>query len=134
MSENNSSLSGKQNKRPSWTRFLDIALRTAHVLVISILFGGAVFRIPVDQLVPWQHLAMATGVMLIVSEIIHHTHWLSQIRGLMVFIHAGLLGLAILRPDLAVIFLLSSLVFGLVGSHLPKKIRYWSFVLRRVEE
>ena len=134
MSENNSSISGKQNKRPKWTRFLDIALRTAHVLVISILFGGAVFRIPVDQLVPWQHLAMATGVMLIVSEIIHHTHWLTQIRGLMVFIHAGLLGLAILRPDLAVIFLLSSLVFGLVGSHLPKKIRYWSFVLRRVEE
>jgi TctA family transporter len=134
MTENNLSSSGLQSRRPSWTRFLDIALRTAHVLVISVLFGGAVFRIPVDQLVPWQHLAMATGVMLIVSEIIHHTHWPTQIRGLMVFIHAGLLGLAILRPDLAVIFLLSSLVFGLVGSHLPKKIRYWSFFLRREEE
>jgi TctA family transporter len=134
MYENNASISGKQNRRPGWTRFLDIALRTAHVLVISILFGGAVFRIPTDQLVPWQHLAMATGLMLIVSEIIHHTHWLTQIRGLMVFIHAGLLGLAILRPDLAVIVLLSSLVFGLVGSHLPKKIRYWSYVLKRVEE
>ena len=115
-------------------RFLDIALRTAHVLVISVLFGGAVFRIPADQLVPWQHLAMATGAMLIVSEIIHHTHWLTQIRGVMVLIHAGLLGLAMLQPDLAVIFLSSSLVFGLVGSHLPKKIRYWSYTLRRVEE
>jgi TctA family transporter len=134
MIENNISIAGKQNKRPKWTRFLDIALRTAHVLVISILFGGAVFRIPVDQLVPWQHLAMATGVMLIVSEIIHHAHWPTQVRGLMVFIHAGLLGLAILRPDLAAISLLFSLVFGLVGSHLPKKIRYWSYVLKRVEE
>jgi hypothetical protein len=134
MSKNNSSTAGTQNKRPAWTRYLDIALRTAHVLVISILFGGAVFRIPTDQLVPWQHLAMATGVMLIVSEIIHHTHWPTQIRGLIVFIHAGLLGLAIFRPDLAVIFLFASLVFGLVGSHLPKKIRYWSYVLRRVEE
>ena len=134
MNENNNSIPIKQNKRPKWTRFLDIALRTAHVLVISVLFGGAVFRIPTDQLVPWQHLAMATGVMLIVSEIVHHTHWPTQIRGLIVFIHAGLLGLAILRPDLAVIFLLASLVFGLVGSHLPKKIRYWSYTLRRVEE
>jgi hypothetical protein len=132
MNENNLSINPK--KRPVWMRFLDIALRTAHVLAISVLFGGAVFRIPVDQLVPWQHLAMATGAMLIVSEIIHHTHWLTQIRGVMVLIHAGLLGLAILRPDLAVIFLSSSLVFGLVGSHLPKKIRYWSYVLRRVEE
>ncbi len=86
-----------------------------------------------DQLVPWQQLAMATGAVLIVSEIIHHTHWLTQIRGVMVLIHAGLLGLAILRPDLAVIFLSSSLVFGLMGSHLPKKIRYWSYTLRRVE-
>jgi TctA family transporter len=134
MNENNDSISNNQNRRPIWTRYLDIALRTAHVLVISVLFGGAVFRIPVDQLVPWQHLAMATGVMLIISEIIHHTHWPTQIRGLMVFIHAGLLGLSILRPDLAVIFLLSSLVLGLVGSHLPKKIRYWSYVLKRTEE
>ena len=134
MNENNSSISNKLTRRPAWTRYLDIVLRTAHVLVISVLFGGAVFRIPTDQLVPWQHLAMATGVMLIVSEIIHHTHWPTQIRGLIVFIHAGLLGLAILRPDLAVIFLITSLVFGLVGSHLPKKIRYWSYVLRCVEE
>jgi hypothetical protein len=134
MSKNNSSTAGTQNKRPAWTRYLDIALRTAHVLVISVLFGGAVFRIPTDQLVPWQHLAMATGVMLIVSEIIHHTHWPTQIRGVMALIHAGLLGLAIFQPDLAVIFLFASLVFGLVGSHLPKKIRYWSYVLRRVEE
>ena len=134
MNENNSPIPVTQSRRPAWTRFLDIALRTAHVLVISVLFGGAVFRIPTDQLVPWQHLAMATGVMLIVSEIIHHTHWLTQIRGLMVFIHAGLLGLAIFRPDLAKIFLGASLVFGLVGSHLPKKIRYWSYSLRRVEE
>src|SRR5512137_164088 len=103
MSERNSPTAGTQNKRPGWIRFLDIALRTAHVLVISVLFGGSVFRIPADRLVPWQRLAMTTGVLLIVSEIIHHTHWPTQIRGLMVFIHAGLLGLAIFRPDLAVL-------------------------------
>ncbi len=133
MSENNNSIPEPRNKRPAWIRFLDITLRTAHVLVISVLFGGAVFKIPADQLAPWQHLAMATGVMLIASEVIHHTHWLTQIRGLMVFIHAGLLILAILCPDLAVISLMSALIFGLVGSHLPKKIRYWSFILRRAE-
>jgi TctA family transporter len=113
---------------------MDIALRTAHVLVISVLFGGAVFRIPLDQLVPFQRLAVVTGLALIVSEIFHRPHWPTQIRGVMVFIHAGLLGLVIFRPDLAVIWLLTALVVGMVGSHLPKRIRHWSYVLRRAEE
>jgi len=134
MNENNTSTSGTQTKRPIWTRFLDIALRTAHVLVISVLFGGAVFRVPLDQLVPLQRLAVITGLALIVSEIFHRPHWPTQIRGVMVFIHAGLLGLVILRPDLAVAWLLTALVFGMVGSHLPKRIRHWSYVLRRAEE
>jgi hypothetical protein len=134
MIENNSSTSVTQTKRPAWTRFLDIALRTAHVLVISALFGGAVFRIPLDQLVPFQRLAVITGLALIVSEIFHRPHWPTQVRGVMVFVHAGLLGLVILRPDLAVAWLLTALVFGMVGSHLPKRIRHWSYVLWHAEE
>lgn len=134
MNEKNSSIPVTQTKRPVWTRYLDIVLRTAHVLVISVLFGGAVFRIPVGQLVPFQRLAIVTGLALIVSEIFHRPHWPTQVRGVMVFIHAGLLGLVILRPDLAVTWLFTALVFGMVGSHLPKKIRHWSYVLRRAEE
>ena len=134
MNEINNPILGKQTKRPLWTRFLDIALRTAHVLVISVLFGGAVFRIPLDQLVPFQRLAVITGLALIVSEIFHRPHWPTQIRGVMVFIHAGLLGLVILRPDLSVIWLLTALIVGMAGSHLPKRIRHWSYVLRRAEE
>ena len=133
MSENDNSTSGGK-RRPLWTRYLDIALRTAHVLVISVLFGGTVFRIPTDQLAPFQRLAIATGVALIGSEIFHRPHWPTQIRGVMVFIHAGLLGLVILRPDLAVIWLSTALVIGMAGSHLPKRIRHWSYVLRRAEE
>jgi TctA family transporter len=123
-----------QSRRPAWTRFLDIALRTAHVLVISVLVGGAVFRIPLDQLVPFQRLAVVTGLALIISEIFHRPHWPTQVRGVMVFVHAGLLGLVILQPDLAVAWLLTALVFGMAGSHLPKRIRHWSYVLRRAEE
>jgi TctA family transporter len=134
MNEYNSSISEKQTKRPIWTRFLDIALRTAHVLAISVLFGGAVFRIPLDQLVPFQRLAVITGLALIVSEIFHRPHWPTQIRGVLVIVHAGLLGLVILKPDLAVIWLSTALVVGMTGSHLPKKIRHWSYTLRRAEE
>jgi TctA family transporter len=134
MSENNFSISGKQGRRPLWTRFVDIALRTAHILAVSILLGGEVFNIPASQLLPLQRLTVVTGVALIVSEIFHRPHWATQIRGVMVFVHAGLLGLAIFRPDLAVPCLITALVVGMAGSHMPKIIRHWSYTLRRVEE
>jgi hypothetical protein len=134
MAETTPSVTEQQKKRPLWTRFVDIALRSAHVLVISVLFGGAVFNIPASQLLPLQRLAVVTGVALIVSEIFHRPHWPTQIRGVMVFVHAGLLGLAILRPNLAVSCLCAALVLGMVGSHMPKKFRHWSYTLRRAEE
>jgi hypothetical protein len=134
MAEKTPSVTEKQKKRPLWTRFVDIALRTAHVLVISILLGGEVFNVPASQLFPLQRLAVVTGGALIISEIFHRPHWVTQIRGVMVFVHAGLLGLAIARPDLAVPCLLSALVVGMAGSHLPKKIRHWSYTLQHAEE
>jgi hypothetical protein len=50
----------------------------------------------------------------------------------MAIIHVGLLGLIHLHPDLLVPVLTAVLVFGMVGSHMPKNLRYWSFVHRRV--
>jgi hypothetical protein len=42
-----------------------------------------------------------------------------------VYLHAGLFGLACLRPELALACLLAALVIGMAGSHMPKKWRYW---------
>jgi TctA family transporter len=134
MSDDTVMIPGKHKPRPAWTRLLDIILRTAHVLVISVFFGGAVFQLPIARLLPWRALAVATGVLLIASEIAHHRHWPFQARGLMVFIHAGLLGLVYFQPGLAIPCLLAALVVGMLGSHMPKKLRYWSFLLGRVEE
>jgi hypothetical protein len=122
----------RQNQRPAWMRVLDIFLRTAHVLTISVLFGGAVFKIPLPQLSVWRELAALSGVALIVSELLHGRHWPTQGRGVMVFLHVGLFGLVILWPQLALPCLLAALVVGMLGSHMPKKFRYWSFPHRRV--
>jgi hypothetical protein len=132
--DDNGTISGKQNKRPAWTRLLDIVLRTVHVLVISVLFGGAVFKIPVTRLLPWQTLAIASGSALIASEVLHGRHWPYQGRGVMVFIHVGLFSLVCFRPDLAIPCLFAALVFGMLGSHMPKKLRHWSFIHWRVKE
>ena len=122
----------KRNKRPAWTRSIDVVLRTVHVAVTSVLFGGAVCDVPFYQLFTWHHLAIGTGCALIASEIYHCRHWPYQGRGVMAIIHVGLLGLIHIRPDLLVPILTVVLVFGMVGSHMPKKLRYWSFVHGRV--
>jgi hypothetical protein len=122
----------KQNQRPGWMRVLDILLRTAHVLGISVLFGGAVLKIPFPQLGVWRELAALSGVALIVSELLHGRHWPVQGRGAMVFLHVGLFSLVILWPRLAVPCLFMALVTGMLGSHMPKKFRYWSFRHGRV--
>lgn len=130
--ENNSGNMEKKIRRPIWTRWLDVVLRTAHVGVTGILFGGAVFEVPLSQLHLWHNLTIATGCTLVLSEIFHSRHWIYQCRGLMVLIHVGLLGLIHLRPDLMTPILAAVTVFGMVGSHMPKAVRYWSFVHRRV--
>ena len=130
MTDRSGLISEVPNQRPTWTRFLDIILRSAHVLVISILFGGTVFKIPAHQLLPFQTLSMVTGAALIVSEVSHRRHWFSQVRGLMVYIHVALFSLASFLPNLAGACLLTALVIGMAGSHMPKKMRLWEFIHR----
>jgi hypothetical protein len=127
MTDHNGSNEEGPNKRRSWTRTLDIVLRSMHVLVISALFGGAVFRIPTGQLLLCRALAAVSGAALIASEVSHRRGWPRQGRGLMVYIHAGLFSLACAWPKLAPACLAAALVIGMTGSHMPKKLRYWEF-------
>jgi hypothetical protein len=119
---------GLHHRRPGWMRLLDILLRAAHVLGISVLFGGAVFKIPIARLLPWRYLAAATGVALVASELLHGRRWPHEARGVMVYIHVGLFGLAFIRPGWMIPCLVAALVIGMLGSHMPKKLRYWSFL------
>ncbi|RPI76433.1 MAG: hypothetical protein EHM45_12930 [Desulfobacteraceae bacterium] len=122
----------KKTKRPAWTRVADIILRTAHVAMIGIVFGGAFFGVAFSRLILWNNLVIATGCGLIASEVYHCRHWFYQGSGVLGLIHIGLFGLIRLRPGLAAPLLTLSLILGMMGSHLPKKFRHWSFVHGRV--
>jgi hypothetical protein len=130
MMDQNGSIAEAPNKGRSWTRALDIVLRSMHVLVISALFGGAVFRVPAEQLLLYRALAAVSGVALIASEAFHRRGWPRQGRGLLVYIHIGLFSLACAWPKLAPACLASALVIGLTGSHMPRNLRYWDFIHR----
>jgi hypothetical protein len=132
MMNHNTPISENKNNRAAWTRALDLVLRTTHVAATSVLFGATVFEVPLNRLLSWDYGAIATGSALIVLAIYHCRHWPYQVRGVMAIMHVGLFGLIQLRPDLRVPLLATVLAVGMVGSHLPKKYRHWSFVHKRV--
>ena len=132
MTKNDKSALRASRKRAAWTRWLDLALRSAHVVVTSVLMGAAVFAVPYPQTKGWAVWATVTGCGLIASEVYHRPWWFCQGRGVMVLIHVGLVGLIHLRPDWQAPILAAVIAVGMVGSHMPKRYRYWSFVHRRV--
>ena len=130
--DSNSLIAENGNGRSAWIRALDIIFRTAHVAVTSLLFGGAVFHVFPLELIAWDYAALGTGSALIILAIVHSRHWPYQVRGILVVLHVGLLGLVHFLPGMKTPLLTAILVVGMVGSHLPKKYRHWSILHRQV--
>lgn len=120
-----------KSRRRSWPKVLDLLLRSSHIGTSSVLFGGVVWAVPFVRLLTWHHLAIATGVSLIILNIWRSRHWPYQGRGVMAWLHIGLVWLVHVRPELVVPILVTALAVGVVGSHMPGALRHWSFVHRR---
>lgn len=119
-------------QRSGWPKVLDLIFRSCHIGVSSVLLGGVVLAVPYARLSSWHHLAIATGVVLIIFNIVKCRHWPYQGRGVVAALHIGLVWYVHLRPDLVVPLLAIALAVGVTGSHMPAFLRHWSFVHRRV--
>ena len=116
------------------SRAWNIAFRTAHIGVVGVLFGGHVFEIPKPQLLLWLWLSIATGAALIAIEAFPHARWCYQGRGVLTLAKLLLLCLVPWLWAYRVAILTLVIVLGSVGSHMPRRFRYYSFVDRRVIE
>ncbi len=121
--------SGRSIVQPTSTmRWLSILMRTGHIGVAALFFGGSFFLVPFPQLAPWHHLTIATGIGLLVLELRHDWHWPFQGKGLLGLVHI-VLGLLIhLRPTWTIPLLCAILVSGCIGSHMSRRFRHWSIL------
>ncbi len=118
-----------KKRRPGWVKAVDVFLRTCHIGVASVLFGGVVWGVPFERLLPlWHPLAVGSGCALIVSGVSQSRHWPYQVRGVTALVHMGLLGLVHIRKDLMVPVVAVVMVLGVVGSNMPGYLRHWSFL------
>lgn len=118
--------------RIPYARAWNIAVRTAHIAVTSILVGGHAFDVPKPQLMVWLHLTIITGLLLAVIEAFPRWCWFYQGRGLFVLTKILLLALIPWAWDQRVLILLVVIVIASVGSHMPARFRYYSVIHRRV--
>ncbi len=121
----------EKKRRPGWVQALDLLLRTWHIGVTSILFGGFVCAASFVRLFTWHNMAIASGGALIVSRVFQSRHWPYQVRGIMALTHVGLLWIVHIRPEYSVPVLTAVLVLGVFAANLPGYIKQWSVLHRR---
>ena len=113
-------------------RWLNIALRTAHIGVMGILVGGHAFDVAPERLKAVLWLTIGTGVALAAVESGARLLWFHQGRGLFTLAKLALLCVVLFAWDYRLPILLTVIVVASVGSHMSSRFRYYSVIYRKV--
>ncbi len=109
-------------------RAISIALRTAHLASFGTLLGGHVFDVDHSRLLPLLLATIATGAGLMALELASTCAWLFMGKGVAVLLKLLLLAMIPLFWEHRVSILLVVVVIASVGSHMPSRFRYYSFL------
>jgi hypothetical protein len=115
-----------------YARATRTALRTAHVIAAAALYGGHVFDVAAERLVPALAATLATGAVFMAFEIIRAPVWCVQVRGVATYAKLALVASVAVLSEWRVLLLTVAVVIGVVTSHMPGRWRYRSFLHGRV--
>ena len=112
-----------------WTK---ISLRTLHLLAVAGAGGGILFGLDKELWINYWWLALISGALMMLVDIVSNPVWIVQVRGLVVLFKLILLGLLAVYPAWGQFILLAVIVMSGVISHAPGKLRYFSVYHGRV--
>jgi len=118
--------------RTTVKRWSKISLRTLHLLAIAGVGGGILFALEKDLWLNYWWLALVSGVLMMLMDIVSNPVWIVQVRGLVILLKLILLALLGINPAWDSILLLVVIILSAVVSHAPGKLRYYSLYHRRV--
>ena len=113
------------------SRAWNIAFRTAHIAATAALFGGHVFDIAAGRLVVCLYLSIVTGIALFAVEVYPEWRRLFEVRTAMIAVKLCLLCLIPWVWSYRVLILIAVIGIAAVGSHMPRRYRYYSLLDRR---
>lgn len=113
-------------------RAWNIAFRTGHIAAMGVLLGGHAFDVPASRLLIALWLTVGTGLFLIAFEAGGSLLWFHQGRGVMTLAKLAMIAAVPLLWHWRLPILLVVVILASVGSHMPARYRYYSFIYREV--
>jgi len=115
----------------SLKRWTKISLRTLHLLSVAGVGGGILFGLDRSLWAGYWWLALVSGALLMLIDIVSNPVWLVQVRGIVIFLKLVLLIFLGNDPALDRWLLITVIVMSAVISHAPGSLRYYSIYHRK---
>lgn len=113
-------------------RWAKISLRTLHLLSIAGVGGGILFGLEKELWIDYWWLAMVSGVLMMLMDMVSNPVWIVQVRGVVILVKLLLLILLLNNPAWSTFLLVLIIVISGVISHATGQLRYYSLYHRRV--
>ena len=110
-------------------RWLDIILRTIHLLGLLGIAGGVLFAADKSLWFPYFLSTVLSGLAMISLSIWPNGKWLLQNRGLAIMVKFLLLFLLPFLPNYELHILVLIVIISGISSHAPARFRYYSPIL-----
>jgi hypothetical protein len=112
-------------------RWLNISLRTLHLIGVAGLGGAYLYAAPRELWAPYLWLSLGSGVALVATSLYSNGIWLLQLRGLLILFKLALLGVMLWLPGFSLQLGVTVIVLSSVIAHAPGNVRYYSIWHRR---
>ncbi len=115
-------------------RWLNIALRTVHLIGVAGLGGAYLYAAPRELWSPYLWLSLISGFAMVLLSLYSNGIWLLQLRGQLILLKLCLLGVMLWLPAFNLQLGMVVIVLSSVIAHAPGNIRYYSlWHQRRIE-
>ncbi len=115
----------------SGLRWVNILLRTLHLLGMAGLGGGFFYAAIGDAWLGFLYLTLVSGVGMVLLSIWSNGIWLLQLRGHAILLKVLLLLLALAWPAHKMALLVAVIIISGLIAHAPGNIRYYSIFYRK---
>lgn len=112
-------------------RWVNIGLRTLHLIGIAGLGAGFLYVGEDGAWQPYLHLTLLSGVGLMLISLWSNGIWLVQLRGQAILLKLLLLGLIPVWPRATTALFIGVIVISGLIAHAPANLRYYSLLHRR---
>ncbi len=107
-------------------RWLNISLRTLHLIGVAGLGGAYLYAAPHELWQPYLWLSLGSGFALLLISIFSNGVWLLQLRGLLILFKLVLLAVMLWLPGFSLQLGVAVIVISSVIAHAPGNVRYYS--------